>query len=254
MIRRQCFAVGVVAALLLAPPVPAEEGARSVGTPDHEVERLYEAWLKALEEPRTRLSSGHLQMSNPHFRAIVAKGPKAVPFLIGRLESARAPDTASFVMAALSRITRARPFSREEARGMSTNARAKAWVIWFRNLEQNTSSQFKERAAAWRRFTEAGKPALWKETTFYVPDMGELQTRKELTEAGTAYEAILDLGIAGLPLLVERLRLGETRFIPIFEEITGSRPAVHGPNAETTSHNCVAWWDRNKDDWIVGKP
>jgi len=47
---------------------------------------------------------------------------------------------------------------------------------------------------------------------------------------------------------------GEACFIPIFEEITGSAPSVHGPNAAATSRNCIAWWDRNKEHWLIPSP
>jgi hypothetical protein len=221
------------------------------GVSDAELEQLYEAWLTSLREPETVLSSGARQTSSPYFTAMVAKGPTAVPFMIAKLDSAPTPDVASFLMTSLSRITHARPFSKEEARRMSTDAKAKAWVTWFRTLDENVNRLFREKAVAWLSFAGAREPTLWSETTFYDPRMGELQTRRELTEAGKAYEGLLDLGIPILPLLVERLRAGQTCFIPVFEELTKSGAVVHGPNAETTSRNCVDWWERNKEDWVI---
>jgi len=255
MARLHCFVCLIIGWFLLGSPLLGDGATRRDDRPpDPELERLYNAWLRFLEEPGPRLSSGSLQTRNPHFEAIVAKGSRAVPFLVGKLESSSRADISSFLMRALSRMTRVRPLSREEARGMSTTARAKAWVAWFKSLHENTALRLPEKAAAWRRLAEGTKPALWRETTFYNADLGELQSRKEATEAGRAYQAVLDLGVPVLPLLVERLRSGETCHVPIFEELTNSRASVHGPNAATTSRNCIRWWDRNKKDWIIRKP
>jgi len=244
-----------------------------------EFERRYGAWLKFLDDPGTRFSSGARQIGNPYFDAIVAMGPKAVPMLLRRLqaatefeEKARAwrrghppgepiPRTAGDAVApewlilAISRVTRvsrsvaARPALEPGA----WEAQATAYVAWFNNLEENTRTEFEKRAPAWRGLSEGAKPVLWTETTFYWPQMGELPTRREFTEAGRAYRALLDLGIPALPLIVERLRMGETCFVPIFEELTKSRVFVHGPSAAVTSSNCIEWWERNKNDWTIPK-
>jgi hypothetical protein len=218
---------------------------------DLELEELYNLWLRSLNEPDMLRSSGYRQINSPHFKATIAKGPKAVPFLIAKLRSAPSSDVASFLMTGLRQITRASPVPREKAKGMSTNALARAWVDWFEALDENVSAHFRQKAEEWRHFAEAGEPILWTDTTCYRPGMGELQIRRELREAGKAYQNLLDFGIPILPLLVERLRAGQTCFIPVFEEITKSGAIVHGPNAETTSQNCIAWWERNKEDWVI---
>ncbi len=58
-----------------------------------------------------------------------------------------------------------------------------------------------------------------------------------------------DLGIPALPLMVEKVREGESQFIPLISRLTDDEL-----NKTATQAECLDWWENNKDKWVIPFP
>ena len=102
----------------------------------------------------------------------------------------------------------------------------KLWKHWYKIGPQWTKQQFKS------------KYDDWKETKNKHPQKGSVLNQKE--------QKLSQLGVAALPLLIEKIDAGDTELIVVVSKLT------HGDVERTaTKQEVLLWWQNNKDTWTV---
>jgi len=207
---------------------------------------------------------------NSAFLAIVELGPPAVPYMIEQVR-----EHGRTYGGALGRITKWRyHVDREEPvtgdyvwhvrefpeiRKDTGPPDYRVVVIhWWDHGRRQTPAKFEEAYREWMALLRKGEVRnrpLWREEVVYYPE--SVARRKVNTPLGDAYEAMRDLGIDVLPLIVEKLRAGEFSLLPLLAELTDGwafNGAVAGVPLDAEAQFAIGWWERNKDKWLLPPP
>ena len=129
------------------------------------------------------------------------------------------------------------------------------WITWYTVTRLGAPKQFQQAYDRWKNLkAQLGEeyPVIKTVETVYVDASKSLSTRVTTTEFGRAYNALKDVGIDTLPLIVEKLKEGDYDLLPIFEELTdgeGARPGGGWP--KDRAEFAVQWWEEHKQDWLV---
>ena len=185
-----------------------------------ELEKRMDAWGKYLEE-HPRLST---LTSNRYYRDIIDLGMPAVPYLMEGIEKGNWA-----LSGAIREITRKRFEEYErpaDYRGGSQDY-AKLIVQWWPKARKETPNQFSQRYSQWKDLKKKGK---------------EKEAKEKLEE-------IRALGVAALPIIIEKVKQGDNELIPIVSKLTDVQV---DPNANTAQ--CVSWWQQNKENWLIPFP
>ncbi len=127
-----------------------------------------------------------------------------------------------------------------------------------------------------RREHEANVRAMltlaWQDTSGFVsvPDANPwyMTTLEQWWEGGQALtderfaeayaeddlEAIRWLGAAALPRVMEKLEAGDYRMLDVVERRTLGRADVEGETPDERAAACLAWWEENKQYWLIPFP
>jgi hypothetical protein len=60
------------------------------------------------------------------------------------------------------------------------------------------------------------------------------------------YQAMAKLGIAALPLMIDKIREGETALIPLVSWLVDKQLAE-----DASRRQCLRWWEENRDKWVI---
>jgi hypothetical protein len=190
----------------------------------------YESYLKAskkdYEESPVRSSSlgprGLKYMHN-----IAKMGPKALPNLIEKLE--KTGDLGLNFPIIL--ITKKSFIKSEWPQGRygDSTTEAKLFIEWWDIGRKQTPKYFAERYSKWKILREQGN-------------------EKE-SEAKAELENIRALGIAALPMIIEKVKQGDKELIPIVSKLTDGQVEENASIPQ-----CAAWWRDNKQKWLIPFP
>lgn len=222
-----------------------------------EFELRYTAWRAWVENHP--LSSDHT--SCQEFKDIIALGPQVVPVVIEKLKTDR--YTFVFALSSVIRaITQVRiPKEKWPEKGYgSSNAAVGVYINWWDVDRVKTPVLYDEYKQKWNSLKDSdnteksdfGLPLLWVNQVAYGGQWGLVEyQRRHVTEMGTVYSSITDLGIDVLPLIVRDIEKGYLDFIPIFVEITRLDIGSDRSTAPQRAQFILAWWEDHKDEWTI---
>ncbi len=103
------------------------------------------------------------------------------------------------------------------------------WSQWWRGGPQFTRARLEAKHSEWK--------AMKKENQL------------EKSNANSKLSEMTDLGIPAIPFMVEKVKQGETDFIPLISKLTDKKLAE-----TATKEQCLAWWEANKQKWLIPFP
>ncbi len=103
------------------------------------------------------------------------------------------------------------------------------WSQWWRGGPQFTRARLEAKHSEWK--------AMKKENQL------------EKSNANSKLSEMADLGIPAIPFMVEKVKQGETDFIPLISKLTNKKLAE-----TATKEQCLAWWEANKQKWLIPFP
>lgn len=110
-----------------------------------------------------------------------------------------------------------------------TDSVPKIWQYWFKNGKKWTQQKFEGKYADWKNIKQ--KRPNEKEAIIIIR------------------QYIAGAGVGALPLLIEKIKQGETEMIPVVHQVTNT--AV---NMDANSTEVLKWWETNKERWTIPFP
>ncbi len=222
-------------------------------------ESAYSDWIAYLGSPEFGPWSddGHI-VRNPQFERIAALGLPALPLIVAKMKEPGPPQFLVYAARAIARKAFPRAAFAGPAGWADHRQEAALWVQWLNGGPDAIASAFEQALGQWREAAVGDFVPLWTTETDYDRQMHDTCTMgRKLTPAGEAYQTILDHGVAVLPLLAERFRQGDYDFLPIAMSIAGGQPSTPSGKALPAKQRAeafLAWWDQNKQDWLIPWP
>jgi len=185
-----------------------------------ELQKRLEAWGKYLDEHPTSSSL----TGNKYYRNIIDLGMPALPYLMEKIEKGNWA-----LSGAVGKITKKRfeEYERPKDYAGDSKSYAKVVIQWWPKGRKLTPQHFGQRYSQWKNLKGEGKE----------------------DEAKKKSEEIRSLGIAALPVMVEKVKEGEKELIPLISKLTDGQV---DPNASPSQ--CFAWWQDNKEKWLIPFP
>ncbi len=203
-----------------------------------EFDRRYESWQARVAAVSFSSRTGPY-IENPEFEALVALGPRIVPFLVEKLP----PDQPDWLM---------RMAIGDAVRG-GVPEDIMDW--WQRGPDEGQMEQAYEDWKAAK--TEGAETALWTETISFSDAYDRVGRIRTPTKAGEAWLALRAFGVDIIPFANERFREGDYDLYDMVRELTDNQ-APEGPTAAPFSDNWreryFAWWKDNAEHWTVPRP
>jgi hypothetical protein len=191
-------------------------------------EQGYRAYIDAMKLDNKEFpfrSTSYGPRSYQHLQKIAKIGTPVLPYLMKK--AAETKDMSLNLPLIL--ITR-KSFVRDEwPEGELGGSREllKLYIDWWEKGRKLTPQKFSQRYSQWKNLKGEGK---------------EDEARKKSEE-------IRALGIAALPMLMEKVKEGDKELIPIISKLIDGQI---DPNASTSQ--CFAWWQDNKEKWLIPFP
>jgi len=163
---------------------------------------------------------------NKHYREIVNLGIPASPCLIEKIE-----EGVSALGDAVTIITKKRfeEYEQPEYIVWDSKSTATAVVKWWPKARKETPQKFRKLYNEWKNLKNQGNEK-------------EKEEKEKL-------EQIRALGIAALPMIIEKIREGDKELIPIVSKLTSAQV---DPN--TSISQCFAWWQDSRQKWLIPFP
>jgi len=214
-------------------------------------DKRYAAWLEwsAGQPERALLTIGD------EFRELVDLGPQAAPYFAEKMLTVASPREAVAMAEALARVTEKR-FARAlwpEGKYLDPAIRLELYSRWWKEGRQQTSTDFDRLYARWKELKAKGDLVFQRDSYIITYDDEQkniIQKRdQQRTELADVYDAINDMGVDVLPLLVEKFVAKDYDMLPIFRELTHIVP--RGRDVAERVAYCVKWWDANRGEWLI---
>jgi len=179
-------------------------------------EKKYNEWKQFMNSPNSKILSDTTGATTLYFEEIVKLGIPGLPHIINKMEI----DSTLWI--AVRKITK-KWFTEDELEKVGGNISI-LYLFWWNEGRKQTPQQFEQLYSEWKSLKNEG----------------------EEEEARKKYQRIKDLGITTLPYVMEKVEQGEIELIPIVSYLTDD--AV---KKDLTPSECVEWWNKNKDKWIL---
>jgi len=184
----------------------------------------YESYLKASEKDfeESPVSSSSLGARGlKHMHNIAKMGPKVLPYIMEKVTQTK---DMNFTLP-LSIITGKRFLKSEWPGGKLSGSRTKVklYISWWSNGRKLTPLQFNERYAR----------------------LMELRDADKKDEVSECINEIRKLGIAALPMIIEKVKEGDKELIPIVSRLTDGQVEENASISQ-----CATWWRDNKQQWL----
>ena len=191
-------------------------------------EREYRAYIEAKrfddkEFPVRSTSYG--PRSYQHLHKIAKLGTRVLPYLVEK-----ANETGDMSLGLPVYIITRKTFERSEwPEGKLGDSRTKVrlYIAWWEKGRKLTPQQFVKRHLEWKNQKNQGND----------------------NEAKRKLENIRALGIAALPMIIDKVSLGQIELVPLLSALTSGKI---DPNASI--QQCLSWWEQNKKDWLIPFP
>lgn len=197
-------------------------------------EELFPKWKESIltAQPESKVSS-RIRFDNSNFKEIVKLGVPILPLAIDKLK--KNDDWVGMLIPEITKTRIDSQFDKEKGvyvfedypdftykpqylRGNGETAK-NIWVYWWEKGRKKTPELFAKKYANWKSAIDNGKPD---------------ETKKR-------YQDIQNLGIVALPEIVDKIKSGQKRLIPMFSYL------VDNNVKETASpEECLKWWEDNK--------
>ncbi|MHB0937611.1 MAG: hypothetical protein ACYDCO_06140 [Armatimonadota bacterium] len=213
-------------------------------------DRSFAAWQNwvAGQPDRALLTIGE------EFREMVDLGPRAAPLLAEQMLAAATPREGAALAEALARVTDKRiPRAQwPEGKYLDPVVRLDLYTRWWKDGRGQTSAEFDRLYARWKELKAQG--LVFVRDVYVVTYDDETKTvvpKRDLqrTELADVYDALENMGIDILPLIVEQFAAKDYDLLPIFRELTHIVP--RGRNLDEKVAYCVKWWEANKGEWLI---
>ena len=188
----------------------------------------YESYLKTYEEDYEELlysSSSMGQRGFRHMHNISKLGPMVLPYIMEKVTQTK---DMNFTLP-LSLITGKRFSKSEWPEGTYGDSRTLIilYIDWWEKGRNLTPLQFNERYAR----------------------LMELRDADKKDEVSECRDEIRKLGIAALPMIIEKVKEGDKELIPIVSRLTDGQVEENASIPQ-----CVEWWRDNKQKWLIPFP
>jgi hypothetical protein len=206
----------------------AQIGNDSIKNAKETFDREYKAYTEALKVDNKefpRRSSSYGPNSSKCLQKIAKLGMAALPYLMEK-----ATETEDMSLSLSINIITKKAFTKlewPESIPMDSRGEIKLYITWWESGRRLTPQQFSQRYSQWK----------------VTINQGILDKTKEKSEE------ILALGIAALPLILEKVKQGDSELISIISKLTDKKV---DPNS--TVEQCISWWEQNKEDWLIPFP
>lgn len=197
---------------------------------EKQFEIKYQAWKEYISRPEITVQSiAGERFECTQFQEIVKLGLPVLPYIIRKMEEN--PDE-RLLWKAIEEITKVK------IRGKYYKQKN---VFIFPNFPD-----WKPRENVYLYWREKGRKQTPEQLEISFTNWKYLKKQGKEEEARKKYQKIKDLGIATLPYVMEKIQQGEIELIPIVSYLTDD--AV---KKDLTPSECVEWWNKNKDKWIL---
>lgn len=181
-------------------------------------ENHYQSWKAHCKKVETS-SLIEDRFDSPDYRAIVSLGPAVVPYIIEKMHEDKEFIWSAWTWSAIT--------------GVITNPNINPWakesiLSWWKGGRKQTKERFESLYTKWKSYKSRGM---------------SVEANKILKSIRAA------LGIAALPLIVEKARQGDKELVSVMSELTGGKV-----RDKATVTECLAWWQANKQNWLIPFP
>ena len=213
-------------------------------------ETKYKAWKDYCSQPSISVSSDTTRyINNDPYREMIQLGIPALPYMMEKIGSdpsghflcALMPPNMKSAVPMITKkkfqITRTGQkrsefrWTVEEFPDMKEldkrPAMNKLFLRWWKEGGRSTSQQFEKFYQEWKKLNQEGKE----------------------TEAKAKYQRMIDLGVAALPYMIEKVEQGDAELVPAISELTDSKVKKDAKQSE-----CLNWWKENKEKWLIPFP
>ena len=247
---KHCAALLVVLSLFAAGLGRCEESQQNTMC-EKQFNDALQKWLAYLEnETQFSFSSNpHDYMDNDEFQEIMSLGPKALPYIVVKIDAPHHTLVEACLTIAFRKITKLH-FTKEERSEYAS--KKDAYVYWWKTRRAQTGLEFHKRYWFWASKVD-GEPKGWEAL---ADNNGNIYT-KELKEGSEfeSYRSLLSLGIAALPYAFDVVRNeGRLDLLDAIDYWTNNRPRdlFDKQEVKTTKREFyLEWWEENKDAWIL---
>jgi hypothetical protein len=180
-------------------------------------EKNFQLWKEYCEEVSYSSRTSD-RLESQYFKNIIAMGPGVLPYLIEKREQDPNFNWSGWIWTYLSRVntdTNLNPWAKEPIEDWWKGGRAQS-IQRFDNMYKN-----------------------WK----------EYKTKKASVDAEKSYKTIKSLGIAVLPEMIKKIEGGEIEFISSVSQLTDNQI-----KEDANAFECLEWWQKNKEDWLIPFP
>jgi hypothetical protein len=189
----------------------------------------YDLYIKAREAESQSARSTAGPETLKELQGFIKLGPEAIPFLIEKATLQPNGQEDHFLTLPLNILTR-KIFTlseRTERSVMDSRGIVRLFIQWWKNGRKETLQQFNQRYSQWK----------------------DLKNHSKEKEAKDKMNEIFDLGIGALPMMMEKVKQGDSELISIISKLTDKKV---DPNF--TAEQCISWWEQNKEDWLIPFP
>jgi hypothetical protein len=163
------------------------------------------------------------RLDSPHFQAIVDMGPIAVPWIIEKRRQDPGFDWIEWACNRISRVTlnpAVYPWTKESL------------LEWWQGGQKQATARFGSVYEKWR----------------------EAEARGDTKEAEKQWRTMRAIGVAALPAIMERVKGGDEKLLPMVTELTRGTANVSGKTAQERTAACNTWWGTHRKDWLIPFP
>jgi len=191
-------------------------------------EQEYRAYIDAMKLDNKEFplrSTSYGPNSLQHLHKIAKIGISVLPYLIEK-----ATETEDMNLGLPIYIMTRKTFTRSEwpeGKLGDSRTKVKLYINWWGNGRKLTPQQLGQSYSQWKKLKTEGK---------------EKEAKEKLEE-------IRALGVAALPIIIEKVKQGDNELIPIVSKLTDGQV---DPN--TNNSQCVSWWQQNKESWLIPFP
>ena len=171
---------------------------------------------------RDRPPRGYFDREIPEFKAVVALGMRVVPCLVRAIKEGDPNEIALSII--IEEITK-RKFSRDEVYDKNGMKKRKdIWIEWWKHGRKEDVKRFDNLYKKLRKSIE----------------------KKKVRDSDSAKNAIQDLGVNVLPLIVAKIRDGDIDLIECVSVLTSNEVSKNASKKDV-----LVWWEKNKGRWLL---
>lgn len=168
-------------------------------------------------------SDSRTRLNSPQYKAIVALGPAAVPLIVEKLQADPSFIWLAWACTGITKVSgdpTVNPWAKETK------------LEWWTGGQKRVNERFELVYKLWE----------------------DAQTRGEAKGAEKLRKTLRGLGIAAIPLMIEKAKAGDEALLPLVKELTNGAANVSGEKPEQRIASAAAWWNNHRKEWLISFP